>query len=109
MNSDIFNIKRFGSYLGSEIRNAISKFGYSGLACALGSLIVYVMSAFFSLVIARHGWYSADITSRMFCFILIMVAVLIQAPKKIYGGITDKKEGSIFLTVPVTAAPSLSR
>ncbi|MCQ2144947.1 MAG: hypothetical protein MJY72_04325 [Bacteroidales bacterium] len=101
MNSDIFNIKRFGSYLGSETRNALSQFGYSGLVCALGSLIVYLFVGLGSLA-SLHGWSSAGLAPRTASFVLIMVAVLILAPKKIYGSITDKKAGSVFLSIPVS-------
>ena len=101
MNTDIFNFKRFGNYLGTEIRNAVSQFGYSGLVCALGSLVVYIFVGFGSLA-SLHGWSSAGLAPRFASFILIMVSVLILAPKKIYGGITDKKAGSVFLSIPVS-------
>ena len=101
MNSDFFNINRFGRYLVTDIRNAIARYGISLLVMASISFAGYLLAGFFSMFLGQ-GWYSMNLVYRITLFVISAVVILISSPSKIYGFFTDKKEGSSFLTMPVS-------
>lgn len=102
MNNDVLNMNRFGRYLVSDIKNAIAKFGISLLVMATLSLTGYLICGFFSMIIGT-GWHSLGIIGRTMLFGISTLVVFISAPSKIYGFLTDKREGSDFLMVPVSS------
>ena len=101
MNNDVFNMNRFGRYLVTDIKNAIARFGISLLVMATVSVTGYLIVGFLTLI-TGEGWHSLGIMGRTaFLGITYMVLVLL-APAKIYGFVTDRKEGSEFLLVPAS-------
>lgn len=101
MNNDVFNFNRFGRYLVTDIRNAVSKYGITLLVMASFSITIYLIVGMFSAV-TGNGWISTGLVLRVILFGLATLIVLISSPSKIYGFITDKKEGTSFLMVPVS-------
>lgn len=102
MNNDVLNLNRFGRYLVTDIKNAISKYGITLLVMTTLSVTGYLIAGLFSTVIGS-GWHSLSIMGRSVLFGISMAVVLISSPARIYGFITDKKEGSSYLTVPVSS------
>lgn len=101
MNSNIFNLNRFGRYLVTDIKTAIANFGLSLLIVATLGLSFDIVSGLFSLVI-RGSWSGMDDAFRISLFVISLVIVVILEPSKIYGHVTDKKEGQAFLMLPVS-------
>ena len=102
MNNDVFNINRLGRYLVTDIKNAIARYGVSLLVIATVSLTGYLLIGFFTMIVGT-GWQSVPVAGRMFMMVISFIVLTISAPAKIYGFITDKKEGSAFLMVPVSS------
>ena len=102
MNNDIFNMNRMGRYLVTDIRNAIARYGVSFLVMATVGLTSYLLVGFFTMIVGA-GWYSLDVPPRSVIMGITLVVLTLSAPAKIYGFITDKKEGSSFLMVPASS------
>ena len=102
MNNDVFNINRLGRYLVTDIKNAIARYGVSLLVIATVSLTGYLLIGFFTMIVGT-GWQSVPVAGRMFMMVISFIVLTISAPAKIYGFITDKKEGSAFLMVPASS------
>lgn len=101
MNSDVLNMNRLGRYLVTDIKNAIARYGISLLVMASISVAGYLLAGFFSLFVGP-GWTSMGVVGRVTLFTISGIVILISSPSKIYGFFTDKKEGSSFMTLPVS-------
>ena len=102
MNNDVLNMNRFGRYLVTDIKNAIARYGVSLLVIATVALTGYLLVGFFTMIVGA-GWQSMPVAGRLFMMVLSFIVLTISAPAKIYGFITDKKEGSSFLMVPASS------
>lgn len=102
MNNDVLNMNRFGRYLLTDIKNAIARYGVSLLVIATVSLTGYLLVGFFTMIVGT-GWQSLPVAGRMFMMVISFIVLTMSAPAKIYGFITDKKEGSSFLMVPASS------
>lgn len=102
MNNEVFNMNRFGRYLMTDIKNAIARYGVSLLVIATVALTGYLLIGFFTMIVGT-GWQSVPLAGRMFMMIISFIVLTISSPAKIYGFITDKKEGSAFLMVPASS------
>ena len=98
--NDVFSVRRFSKYLLFDLNNAKNKFGLSLLITGLCAIIIFVISTLFSLLdgntMQDPGW--INFTSS----ILATAIITIVYPVKVYGGLTDKKEGSSWLMVPAS-------
>ena len=102
MNTDVLNMNRFGRYLVTDIKNAIARYGISFLIMATFSLTSYLLAGFFSTIVGG-GWYSLEVAPRTVIMGITLIVLTITAPAKIFGFITDKKEGSSFLMIPASS------
>lgn len=102
MNNEVFNMNRLGRYLVTDVKNAIARYGISLLVIATVSLTGYLLVGFFTMIVGA-GWQSMPVAGRLFMMVLSFIVLTISAPAKIYGFITDKKEGSAFLMVPASS------
>ena len=101
MKNDIFNINRFGRYLMTDVRNAVSNYGISILVMATLGLSIDVFVGLFHMIVSE-GWQGIGISARVPLFLLAFAVTLVSAPSKLFGHITEKKAGSAFLTLPVS-------
>jgi hypothetical protein len=101
MNNDVFNMNRFGRYLVTDIKNVISRYGINLLVMVATSLTAYLLVGFFTLIVG-NGWHSMTIAGRSIAMGITYLILVISAPGKIFGFITDKKEGSEYLLVPAS-------
>lgn len=102
MNNDVLNMNRFGRYLVTDVKNAIARYGVSFLIMATACLTSYLLVGFFTMIVGA-GWYSLEVIPRSVILGITIMVLTISAPAKIYGFITDKKEGSSFLMVPASS------
>ena len=102
MNNDVLNLNRFGRYLLTDIKNAISRYGISLLVMATISVTGYLLAGFFTMIVG-NGWHSLGIAGRFMMMAITFFVLTLSAPAKIYGFITDKKEGSSFLMIPASS------
>ena len=101
MKNDVLNMNRMGRYLVTDIKNAIARYGISFLVMATVSLTAYLLVGFFTTIVGA-GWYSLEVVPRSVILGITLVVLTLSAPAKIYGFITDKKEGSDFLMLPAS-------
>lgn len=101
MKNDIFNLNRFGRYLMTDVRNAVSNYGISILVMATLGLSIDVFVGLFHMIVS-DGWQGMGIPVRVPLFLIAFTVTLLSAPSKLFGHITDKKDGSAFLTLPVS-------
>ncbi len=99
--SNVFDFKRFGKYFGYSLRNAWSNFSLTLLLCALTPALVFV---FYEIVcLTFDGQFRASSTwLRDFAAALGFLLVVLIAPAKLFGCITDKRAGTSFLMLPAS-------
>ena len=95
-------MNRFGRYLVTDIKNAIARYGISFLIMATISLTSYLLVGFFATIVGA-GWYSLEVEPRTIIMGITLIVLTITAPAKIFGFVTDKKEGSSFLMIPASS------
>ena len=101
MKNDIFNLRRFGKYLASDARSCAANYGLSMAVISFMGLLTYLIYG--SIMLALDGaWESADEGFRSFAFFLCICVMVINMPVKCYGKITDRKDGSSWLMIPVS-------
>lgn len=97
--SNTFNIKRFGKYITHTLSNAWSDWGITFLIIAGAPLLAYLIYLVFNLAFGT-AMPSAAFRFGLFCGMIIAYTLI--APGKLYGLITDKRYGSVFLSVPAS-------
>lgn len=98
---EIFDIKRFGRYIASDLKGCTANFGLNLLTISLLGVIAYFVSSVFHLVIG-DGWHSTGEATRWTIFLLASAILLISMPIKCYGHITDRKSGAAWLMLPAS-------
>ena len=107
MNSDIFNFKRFARYFKSDVTEACSNYGLSLLVMSSMPITIAVITGVLN-VLTSGQWESSGLTSRILLFLLFFIITCITAPSKLYGSLTDKKEGTAFILIPAFVEPTFT-
>ncbi len=97
-----FSFSRFGKYFKYDFKRWISSVGLPVLITALMPVILYTIVMIYGLVF-RDGFESPGITTRAIVAFLAVAVLVISYPAGMYGFVTDKKAGSMFLMLPVSA------
>ena len=110
MSKDFFDIKRFGGYFLYDLQKAWKSVGLSAVLLGLIPVLSYGFRLFY-VSILKHADVGADadvyLFTSMVCGImalsiwLIMMTLII--PVKLYGRLTDKRAGSLFLMLPASS------
>jgi hypothetical protein len=101
MENDVFSLNRFWRYLKSDFDSFVSRYGITLLVISTMPISCEVFSGVLTLM--RTGkWQGMEIDFRMGLFVLFGIIMLINAPSRLYGHLTDRKEGSAFLLLPVS-------
>lgn len=101
MENDVFSISRFWRYLKSDFDSFISRYGITLLVISTMPVSCEVFKGVFSLM-SRGKWEGLGVYPRLGLFALFGIIMLINAPSRVYGHITERKEGSAFLLLPVS-------
>ena len=101
MENEVFSLNRFWRYLKSDFDAFISKYGITLLVVSTMPITCDVFTGVFSLM-NMGRWQGLEIASRLAFFVTFGMILLISAPAKLYGHLTDRKEGSAFLLLPVS-------
>ena len=112
MKNDIFDLKRFGNYFVTDIKNAIANYGWSMIILIFFGLISYILVGLIS-TIATYSWQDilngvgvewvhTDVYGRLTTMLIAFTMLIFTAPAKCYGGLTDKNIGSDFLLLPAS-------
>ena len=100
--NEIFDLKRFGKYFGSDLKTLWSNFGLSLMTTSLAlPLVIYIISIAFNKVI-NNTWCGPSMDLRLFVFAMAMFCIIVTMPVKCYGRITEKQYGSFWITLPAS-------
>src|SRR5574344_1716466 len=111
MKNDIFNLDRFRKYFTTDFRSFITRYWLSLLILSCSGIFVYLLKQFLRIIFLDgdlmgngfSGEYSFNgSASRVFIFLIFLAITAITAPKKCYGYITNKKDGTSFLLLPAS-------
>ncbi len=100
--NDIFNIKRFGQYLASDIKDATHNCGLSLVLLGCSGLMISLVGALYGLVF-NGVWDMPYYTTRYVIACLMLLIASISLSVKCYGHITDKERGTAFILTPASA------
>ena len=101
MENDVFSLNRFWRYLKSDFDAFVSRYGITLLVISTMPVSCEVFSGVLSLM-STGKWQGMEMNSRLVLFVLFGIIMLINAPSRLYGHITDRKDGSAFLLLPVS-------
>ena len=101
MENEIFSLNRFWRYLKSDFDAFISKYGITLLVVSTMPITCDIFTGVFSLM-NMGKWEGLEVYSRLAFFVMFGMILLISAPARLYGHLTDRKEGSAFLLLPVS-------
>ena len=101
MRSNVFNMNRFRRYFSSDFRSAVSNYGITFLVFSTLAVTAYLLHGLFFLT-ATGEWHGMSSWLRIVLFVIFGLTELIGSPAKLYGHLTDRKEGSAFLLVPAS-------
>ncbi|MCQ2140256.1 MAG: hypothetical protein MJZ09_07785 [Bacteroidales bacterium] len=97
----IFSFDRFSKYFVYDLNNAKNNYGLSLLIQGCLPIVIFVFSNFFSLVFSQE--YTVMNKPLAICaFGVALFTVMLTAPNKLYGGLTDKKMGSDWILIPAS-------
>lgn len=101
MENEVFNWNRFWRYLKSDFNSFISRFGISLLVMSTMAVTTDAFNGLFSFFITGN-WIGMTAPLRFILFVVFGIIVMFTAPAKLYGYLTDRKEGSAFLMLPAS-------
>lgn len=99
--NNIFNCKRFGKYLVSDLTRCGANFGVSFITITLAGVLAYLVAGTVSMA-TGSGWYSSNALIRTIYIGISAVILICSMPAKCYGFITDKRAGANWLMLPVS-------
>lgn len=99
--NDIFNLRRFGKYFWSEIKCLVSGKGISMLAIGLIPIFIFLISLIFSLL--SDGFEYMGLNTRVGISIFTMVIFIIWTPASLFGYVTDRRKGAVYILTPVSS------
>ena len=102
MNSNIFSFDRFGKYFCYDLRSAYNRFGLSALILGSIPVFTFVTSQLISLLVSRE-FTNLGSGPQISAFVTAICIVVLMAPVKLYGHVTDRRAGSDWLMIPASA------
>ena len=102
MKNDIFNPGRFGKLLVADLRNYISEHSVNLIVFSLIGVAIFLIVGAFSIIFGTE-WYSLGLGGRTTIMLITGFLFAITTPAKVYGKITDKRAGTMFLQLPASS------
>ena len=98
---EIFDVKRFGKYFVYDLNNAYANYGLSALILGFLPLVFYAVSQILSLISRGDG---ALIPASAYASLPIIVRLVVcwSSGAKIWGGVTDRRKGTEWITIPAS-------
>jgi len=99
--NNVFNFKRFAKYYSYDLNNAIGSYGLSAIVTGMLPLILLFFSVLFSLI------FTGEVATippqvKIFLFGIAVLVVILSAPAKLYGRLTERKAGTDWLMIPAS-------
>ncbi len=102
MKKDIFNFKRFGKYFVSDVKSCMADYGLSLITISTLILAIFYILYVGGSLLFGYGWNAPEVAFRGIMFGISMFCIMVFAPSKCYGRLTDKNLGSLWLMVPAS-------
>ncbi len=99
--NEYFNIKRFGTYWVTDLKACINQYGLALLLIGFIGVIAYLIVGIFTLIFSG-SWYSIGEVGWLSMLWVGFIILVMSMSVKCYGQITDKRAGSLFLSIPVS-------
>jgi len=100
--NNIFDVKRFWHYFLYDLKNACSSSGLSIVVLGASSLVLYFFFELNALVFGG-SLHEVDIAAKFALFVICILVLTFVIPNKLYGGLTEKKEGSNWILIPASS------
>ena len=100
--NEIFNPGRFFKYLKYDLNSARANYGLSLLIIGLIPIWAYVIYEIMSLI-SGNGWSDGNSGLQFSAVGTAIVMLLLTAPVKLYGPLTEKRSGSAWILVPASS------
>ena len=97
---EIFDINRFGKYFAYDVRSAVSTYGLPMLILGFWPFIWLIFSYLLSFIFGRD--LALDQTSQVWPFVVVLI-VCLSFGARVYGGVTDRKKGTDWISLPASA------
>lgn len=97
-----FNIERFWKILTYELRRFQSNVLLSGVICMLMPLVIFALFQFISIMTGGSMSSSMANSYGPIGMGIAYLVSIIAFPTKLYGGLTDKRQGSDYLMIPAS-------
>lgn len=101
MENKAFSGSRFWHYFCMDIRSAIQKLGITLLIFCTISVTTDLFNGLFSSILTGK-WIGMTFPLRVMVSFIFGAILLLVAPSKLYGYVTDRKDGSAFILLPVS-------
>lgn len=101
MENEVLNWNRFWRYFKSDFKAFISRYGISLLVMSTMAVTTDAFNGLISFMLTGQ-WVGTVAPVRYLLFGIFGIIVFFTAPAKLYGYITDRKEGSAFLMLPAS-------
>lgn len=101
MESEVLNMNRFWRYFKSDFNAFISRYGITLLVLSTMAVTSYAFNGLIALLTSGH-WFGTVAPIRFLLFFVLAIVVTMTAPAKLYGHLTDRKEGSAYLMLPAS-------
>ena len=98
---NVFDFKRFGKYFAYDLNNAWSNYGISALVIGLLPLIMLIFSVVFELILKGETT-PMPLQVKVVLFSIAFLVVILSAPVKLYGRLTERRVGSDWLMIPAS-------
>lgn len=101
MESQTFNMKRFGRLFSTEFMGGLKKNWVSLLVILLIELAAVVTVGTMSMLLGE-GWSSGGIVTRGLAFAAFLAVTIIIVPTKLYEHVNDRSSGPAYLMLPAS-------
>jgi len=99
--SDRFDFTRFGKYYAYDFKRCASNVGLGTLLASLSGVFCYILyNILYILLGGEWKCFEYPVEARKTIFVITAIFFLIITASRLYGGLTDKRQGTSFLMIP---------
>ena len=100
--NDFFSPARFWKYFKYDLNNLKNSYGLSLLIIGLAPIIMSIWVHFMAVFKGLWPMTEYPVSFTVFAFFIMVPVLVLTFPAKTYGKLLDKKDGTVFLTIPAS-------
>lgn len=101
MENEVFSMNRFWRYFKSDFNAFVSRYGITLLVMSTMAITTDAFNGLVSYILTGQ-WVGVVTPVRFLLFAIFGIVVVITAPAKLYGHLTDRKQGTAFIMLPAS-------